>query len=134
MAIEGAAAEHEFLVRVLKIFSDADAHNDLLWWVRDDGPHMYANVSDVFAWGGADAEDITPDTLPVLEQALADLKAIRQEHLVGELYAARIRKMRPQGAAYPAEAAAQALFNACGPERELGIGNPKQIPPARETA
>jgi hypothetical protein len=47
---------------------------------------------------------------------------------LAELYAARIRKMRPQGAAYPERAATQALFDACGPERAIGFGNPRRPP------
>lgn len=42
-----------------------------------------------------------------------------------DLFAARVRGMRPQGAAYtfyPPET--WPLFDACGPEREIGFGNP----------
>lgn len=126
--------DHEFLVEVLTIFAKAESHNDLLWNPVEGGIQLWANVSDVFAWGGSDAETITPDRLPVLRTALADLLAIGAEYWLAELYTARIRGMRPQGAAYPEadEPKVQALFNACGPERPLGLGNPKPIPAAKE--
>ncbi|MEV7140732.1 hypothetical protein [Streptomyces tauricus] len=127
----------DFITRVLELFSlsHADAYGELFWRVEDATVHLSANVSDVFAWGGADSEPITPDTLAALEQAYADLKAVGGEDFLADLYAARQRGQRPQGAAYPSgthEAWRQvsALYDACGPERELGIGNPKPAPAA----
>lgn len=127
---------HAFVIRVLELFSlsHADAYGDLLWRVDNAEVQLFANVSDVFAWGGADCEPITPDTLPALEQAYMDLKALGAEEFTAELYAARQRKQRPQGAAYPSDAyeswrRVAALYDACGPERPLGLGNPK-APPA----
>lgn len=48
---------------------------------------------------------------------------------VGDLFAARVRGMRPQGAAYKVryDKSIWHLFNECGPERETGPGNPKEI-------
>ena len=130
-----ADTEYAFLVRVLELFSlsHADTYGDLFWRVDDGRVRLFANVSDVFAWGGSDCEDITPETLPALEQAYADLKAVGAEEFTAELYAARQRGMRPQGAAYPSDAheswrKVSALYNACGPVRELGLGNPKAPP------
>lgn len=118
---------------ILDLFAKADAHNDLLWHVgQDDEIHFSANVNDVFWWGCADAESITGERLPALEQAYVDLKAVGAEHLLAELYAARIRGMRPQGAAYPDEAKVQALFDACGPERAIELGNPRKPPQPKE--
>ena len=119
----------------MEIFSlsHADAYGDLFWRVDDGGLRLYANVSDVFAWGGSDCEPITPDALPVLEQAYADLKAVGAEEFTAELYAVRQRGMRPQGAAYPSDTheswrKVSALYDACGPERAIGVGNPKKPP------
>lgn len=125
-----------FVTRVLEIFSAShtDAYGDLFWSVDDRQVRLFANVSDVFAWGGSDCEPITPDTLPALEQAYTDLKAVEAEEFTADLYAARQRGMRPQGAAYPSGTheswrQVNALYDACGPERGLGLGNPK-APPA----
>lgn len=127
--------DHRFLVRVLEIFSmsHADAYGDVFWRVDDSELTLYANVSDVFAWGGSDAEPITPKTLDALERAYKDLKAVEAEEFTAELYAARQRGMRPQGAAYPTQTheswrQVSALYDACGPERAVGFGNPKPAP------
>lgn len=123
-----------FLRDVLDLFYDADVRPDLLWRPsssRRGHLELSANVSDVFAWGSADAEDITPETLPVLHEAYTDLIAIGASATVhlADLYAARIRGMRPQGAAYPSENEAVALLlDACGPERTTGLGNPRPRP------
>lgn len=130
-----AMPQPSLITRVLEIFSlsHADAYGDLFWRVDEGKVSLYANVSDVFAWGGSDCEPITVETLPELERAYADLKEVGGEEFTAELFAARRRQMRPQGAAYPgkadsAGAAVAALYNACGPEREIGLGNPKGIP------
>lgn len=122
--------DQDFLTEVLTIFAKAESHDTLLWWPRPDGMELWANVSDVFAWGGSDAEAITADRLPILRQALADLTEANATGWIAELYAARIRGMRPQGAAYPTSHDAQRLFNACGPARSTGLGNPRPIPAA----
>lgn len=126
-----------FITRVMEIFSmsHADTTDALFWRVDDSQLNLYANVSDVFAWGSVDAEEITPERLPDLEQAYRDLLPIGQQSYTADLYAARIRGQRPQGAAYPDGAAAQALFDACGPERPTGLGNPRKppTPGAKET-
>ncbi|MEU5772659.1 hypothetical protein ABZ819_05055 [Streptomyces venezuelae] len=137
-------SDHEqlaFITRVMEIFSlsHADAYDELFWRVDDGQLRLYANVSDVFAWGGADAEEITPEALPALEGALADLQPLGAVFLVPTLYAARQRRCRPQGAAYPDPAdpswrETSALLDACGPARETGLGNPHTVPAHREAS
>lgn len=120
-----------FLHELLQATSGADINSELLWHSDGKRIQVWANVSDVFAWGGADAEEITRENLPVLLQAIADLRAIKpfDQIYAPELFAARVRGIRPQGAAYPKErAATQALFDACGPVREPGFGNPRRPP------
>lgn len=118
-----------FVMEVLGFIADEDLH-DMLWW-RTDGEYapvtFWINCNDLFAWGFADAEDLTPESLPVLKQAVADCKEIDSVcgSITGcELFACRMRKMRPQGAAYPEERELWPLFDVCGPERETGLGNP----------
>jgi hypothetical protein len=124
-----------FITRVMEIFSmsHADSYGDVFWRVDGFELKLYANVSDVFAWGGSDCEEITRETLPELERAYSDLKAVGGESFTAELYAARVRRMRPQGIAYPraddeAAPAVAALLDACGPERTVDQGNPKERP------
>lgn len=119
----------DFLRAAVDLIRRADLGGDeILLGLRGQQISIAVNVSDVFAWGGADAEDITPEHLPVLERAWLDCKVADAEEWTVELYAARVRGMRPQGAAYPKEAAVAALFDACGPEREVGLGNPRKPP------
>ncbi|GAA2108015.1 hypothetical protein [Streptomyces synnematoformans] len=127
-----------FVRRVLELFSltHADCADTLFWRVDDGEIHLFANVSDIFFWGAADLEEITPARLPDLERAYADCKAAGGAEYMPELYAARIRGERPQGAAYPGRRPVGpeqhrdliALFDACGPERPTGLGNPHRAP------
>lgn len=111
-----------FVLRVLEIFGEeADLYGELFWRVGhpDPGLHLYALCNDVFWWGTADAEEITPENLPVLEQALVEVKDLGALNYLPELFAARTRKMRPQRPWYEKKSAEiAALFDACGPERE----------------
>lgn len=118
--------------RVLAAVAAADLH-DTVWWRVDGG---YAPVTffvvcnDVFAWGTADAEPITSDTIDAFEAAIEDVKAVTDgDATFGPmLYAARRRHCRPQGGAYPSDRRVWALFDACGPERELDNHNPTPAP------
>jgi len=130
----------DFLSRLLSTLDKHEAH-DLIWWrcgeVYGGGQYntpatFLAKCSDVFWWGTADCEEITEENIGVLEQACADLAATGVPAAAAchsaELFAARVRGMRPQGAAYPTDPALWPLFDACGPERETGLGNPKPHP------
>ena len=93
----------------------------------------------MFAWGCSDEEPIeTSEDVNQFKQALTDLtraaghktngkvdnSMVKAARHTGSLYAARRRGMRPQGACYPKDKRLWSLFDACGPEREKGIGNP----------
>lgn len=93
--------------------------------------YVAVNVSDVFEWGTADGEEITPADIPALRQSKVDAREAGEEFYFGELYAARRRKRRPQGAFYndrhtPIPPQLAALFNECGPEREQTLLNPQK--------
>lgn len=52
-------------------------------------------------------------------------KSVTVTMQASSLFACRSRKMRPQGACYPDDhPELWPLFDACGPEREVGMGNP----------
>lgn len=122
----------EFYQRVLACF--AFDYCDELWWRLEHGTTgepdsltFHVLVNDVFDWGTADVEPITSATLPELEQAFADVLAIKPGDAseAAMLYAARRRGQRPQGAMYKyIDAPVQHLFNAAGPEREISMLNP----------
>lgn len=96
---------------------------DDVWW-RVDGEYapvtMLINCNDLFYWACADAEIVTDKNIDVLEQSYKD-----SQDYGGILFCCRVRGMRPQGAYYkyiPKDE--HKLFDACGPERPTGIGNP----------
>lgn len=133
------ATEHDYAHRVLAVF--AFDHTDGLWW-RVDAQYapvtFFATCNDFFAWGGSDVEPITPQDVPLLEQAADDVDTVAGGGgWAGELFAARKRGMRPQGAAYAdIPQGLWPLFDACGPPRTVGLGNPRPRPedPAPGTA
>ena len=121
----------QFIESVLRTAIKYGTYDDLTWF-EEDGEILVAVVcSDMFFWGTADQEELTPDNLSDYEQAIQDMDSLPIDGLPyryygGMLFCARQRKMRPQGAAYPPEPESEAwkLFDACGPERETGFGNP----------
>lgn len=134
--------DHAFLVEVMTLFAQADCHSELFWTVDlplyrppDAVPKMWlhAIVSDVFAWGSADLEEITPDAIDVLRQAFEALKPYGLEGLseLPVLYAARVRGMRPQGAYfdYVTIPEVRQLLMDCGPQRDVSMLNPRPIKP-----
>jgi hypothetical protein len=121
----------DFTMRVLDIFADIDAHSELFWRAEGDEMRFFVICNDVFAWALADAEPLTPENIHVLEGALADLRAIREgaEDEAPLLFCARSKGLRPQGAMYAHIAPdCWALFDACGPPRAVGFGNPRPHP------
>lgn len=121
--------ELEFIKRVLKAF-EFDQNDLLIWHMDGDKVIFSAQVSDQFMWGSADAEYITEENLPILEQAYADLAAIDKWNLsdLPVLFTARVRNMRPQGAAMKyIDPEQRALFEVF-PERPKNLWNPKGWP------
>ena len=117
----------EFVRRLLTLLARYDQHDDLWWSVGKDGElHFFIKCSDVFAWGTADAERVIAETVECLAAAYEDAKGMSLDgkNYGGILYVARQRQMRPHGAVYPKNAVVVALFDACGPERMIGLGNP----------
>jgi hypothetical protein len=123
---------------VLYLFSKLDLRDQLEWYFSQnpDQIHFSVNCNDMFSWGTGDTEPITPDNLPLLEKAFDDAEAVNKGFgsLHGiSLFVCRQRKMRPQGAAYPKEPMMWHLIDACGPQRETGIGNPHKAPSEETT-
>jgi hypothetical protein len=119
-----------FVLRVLDTVAKFEQHYDLYW--RTDGEfapiQFFVNCNDTFWWASADSEQVTPENIGDLERAYADAKAAAHcgECYGSMLFCARIRKMRPQGAAYPDDEKLWPLLDACGPERPIGVGNPRR--------
>jgi hypothetical protein len=120
----GGKVNPEQAARVLAAFEKADDFESLMWRVTLK-PYcvteikMFAGCSDFFHLATADAEEITADDLPLVEQCVADLGGTGEEFYLAELFAARKRKMRPLRSAYKGMApAVAALFDGCSTEEE----------------
>jgi hypothetical protein len=104
--------------------------SDLIVIPEGDQVSVLMNCSDLFYWACVDTEPVTPDNISELERSVSDCeRAVKFGGCSSpSLFAARMRKMRPQGAAYPEEPELWPLFDDCGPERDVGVGNPKPHP------
>lgn len=124
------ASNNDFVKKVLEIFWRYDSHNDLYWRVDDGVVTFFVNCNDQFYWGTADLETIEPEDVERLEKAFQDVLAIGADvEYAAALFAARNRGMRPQHAAYPFDQRdLWPLYDACGPPRVVGLGNPHQHP------
>ena len=115
--------QETFILRVLAcfaLFSDLDANDGLMWRFDDGKPVFLVNCSDVFYWACADAQEITPENLHILELAIRDCKAVDEVHEAPHLFCARVRQMRPQRPVLETiDAKVLPLFLAAGPERDL---------------
>lgn len=129
------------ILRILKLNENG---NVSAWYrVNEAGTEVkvYIDCSDLFYWACSDADEIRPEDLLELEQCLAEMTALDAPYWAGELFCCRRRGMRPQGPwygymVYPENVmirrafvpiAVEALFDACGPERE---DSPKSKRPA----
>lgn len=117
----------DFTLEVLRLQDEYDCYGDPIYWATHDqyAPiTFFVNCNDLFWWATADAEKLTPEDIPMLRQAILDVKAtgvftldLENYELGCELWCARKRGMRPQQPAYPKDERLQALFDACGPAR-----------------
>jgi hypothetical protein len=122
------------VVEVLTIF--AFEHTEEIWWRMNkdnrEELNIYANCSDFFVWGCSDVEEITQEKLPILREVKKEMDSLSiSDHEIeyGLLFCAKVRQMRPQGAYYKyLKEETWPLFDACGPIRETGMGNPKPHP------
>lgn len=136
----------DFVRRLLELGEKYEMQGEIYWRCGpqygggefNDPASFFVNCNDLFWWACADLEEITPENIGVLEQALKDCDAVepRLGSIYGpSLFACRVRGMRPQGAAYPKDEKYWALFDAAGPERDIdksGFGNPKSHPRDRK--
>lgn len=115
---------NKFVMRVLQVTAKHGygCRKALDW--RCDGEFapltFFVHCNDLFTWGSADCEDVTPENIALLDQSYTDCRKYGSD-----LFCARVRKMRPQGAVYSMiDKEYWPLFDACGPERPKGFGNP----------
>jgi len=125
------ALNSEELLQVLRLF--AFDNTDQLFWSFDDNDKLTIAVmcNDFFDWGTADCEEITPADISALTDAFVDARAATGQRFEsgGELWCARKRGMRPQGACYKyVDESLWPLLDAAGPVREIGLRNPYSCP------
>ena len=126
------APSQDTIIRALRI-SSFD-YTDNLWWREDDEGNLriFIMCSDVFFWGSADVEEITDENIGRLESTVKECDDLLGKWMGYDgflLWCSRERKMRPQGAVYAnIDPELWPLFNAAGPERETGLGNPHSAP------
>lgn len=122
-------SDFETIRRAFAVFNGFDGPHDELWWRTDDeyAPvTLMVNCNDLFFWGTSDCEELGPSNIADLEQAVSDAREAGDIGNGHYLWVARQRKMRPQGAFYKYfKEGIRPLFDACGPEREVGFGNPE---------
>lgn len=132
-----------FIVDVLSMLDSDNGLGDLdesvFRMVRDGNVTFMVNANDLFYWACADGEEITPDNIAQLRQAITDVRLARglqseprisesreewewwyhAGHLGAELFCCRVRGMRPQRPCYKSiPDDLRPLFDACGPERD----------------
>lgn len=104
-----------FELDLLKLLAKHDVRDDLFWNVSGTSIKFFVNCSDVFWWATADLEEVTAENIGILKQAYEDAGDIYG----GDLFAARVRKLRPQQPYWSRiqDERIQAFFLAVGPER-----------------
>lgn len=124
------AVEWDYARRVLSVFA-FDSTDSLFWRVDADYAPLtfFVRCDDLFHWGTADLERVDRTDVSLLEQCADDVTQHGHPSWAGELFAARRRAMRPQGAFYDdIPHALHPLFDACGPHRTVGLTNPRPHP------
>lgn len=128
-----ATVEEGDVLALRALRTTAFEYCEALFWRVDDGIlSVHVNCSDLFAWGAADAEELTAANIDLFEATFAECEATFGQYRAmwaAELFCARVRGKRPQGAFYRnLEPEWAVLFDACGPERQTGLGNPVERP------
>lgn len=88
---------YKFIERVLKEVG-CDKGEFLLY--NDDEKTNRINFSlicsDVFAWGIADAENLTPENIHLIKECREELKSVDlMDYYLADLFACKVRKLRP---------------------------------------
>jgi len=121
------------LFEAMDLIAKAEIHDEVFWHSTggQKPPQLMVGCNDFFAWGTADCEPITRANIHHLRAATEECEAIPDREgssWIGLLFCAKSRGVRPQGCCYPENALLWPLFDACGPKREVGFGNPRPHP------
>ncbi len=134
-----------FVLRALKLIADARMCQDVTWRMAGScAPVSFfiTYMDELFFKSTHGAQELTPSNIDLFEQTIRDLTMVSVSnylsgsserdttmHCVANLFCARVRQLRPQGAMYRfLPSATWALFDACGPVREVNRLNPCHHP------
>lgn len=109
-------------LEILKLLTEAN--DEFCGFYRNGKIRIFINTNDIFYWATSDLDFVEELDLPLLRQSVEDCKAAGDVGWGDILFAARKRGMRPQTCVMKSMSEeVRKLFEACGPERELGLDN-----------
>jgi len=113
----------QYKINLLTLAAEYDIVDSIHWTEKLE---FFISCNDIFMWGCADGEEVESQIdVELLQRALVDCDELGVDYMGPILYCARKRKLRPQGAYYSyIDKKLWHLFHECGPEREVGLGNP----------
>lgn len=107
----------EFLLRVLHLTATID-NTDCIWW-RTDGNYspvsIFVNCHGQFEAGLADCEELTPQNIHLLEEAITEVGPTEPSLYVPMLFCAKVRKKCPRIEMYQNSPSLREVFERCGP-------------------
>lgn len=115
------------LAEIFPLWREAEARDRAKAQERtDDLTRQYAEHVEQCSYRNEDGNHT--NACGTYKPTFPQYEAPRYLYSVADLFAARARKMRPQGAAYKVRYPEPLWesFNAAGPEREVGLGNPRE--------
>lgn len=125
------------MLRAIKFAANHDVKDGISWETDHNNELiLFVVCSDFFFWGTTDSHIITDDSIDEWERAILDVSNIdpSSRGYGSLLYCCRQRSMRPQGLCYNAiPEVLWPLFDECGPERKVGLDNPKHHPNSNHT-
>lgn len=83
----------DFILKLLKFIAQHELSERILW---NKNLQFFVLASDLFFWASSDAEEITPETYPVLLECFEAIADTCQTAIGLDLYCCRVRGMRPQ--------------------------------------
>ena len=114
-----------------KLIEIADGNLDSNFWAYSNGKdeiEIHVNCNDVFMWACSEGYPLGDEDLDDLARCYNDVAKrtgdLKDTNNATMLWACRLLQERPQGAMYPKDKRLWPLFDAVGPEKEVGRGNP----------
>lgn len=120
-----------YVLEVLEFAERTGSEFEIDWSVEkyERSLRFYYRCNDTYFWGTSDAEEIELGDIDTINKVYEEVMKLLPDESYYSMatnallvWASRKRGMRPQGCAYPEHKALWPLLDACGPERESGIG------------